>query len=119
MRLLPVHKDTYNKFKLSGYVNNHWLEFAVNHVSPLWSPTRTKARVAAKRVESADVITLTLIPNRNWQGFVPGQFVPLRVNIAGIKHERCYSLTGAPDSSVIQVTVKKVPGGRVSRLHSR
>lgn len=118
MNLFTNPSSKYSAFKLGTYVNEHWLEFAVGHVNPLWSPRRIKARLAAKRHETADMATFTFIPNRNWLGFVPGQFVPLRLTIGGIVHERYYSVTSAPQSDLVQLTVKRLPNGRISRyLH--
>src|SRR5205807_3771296 len=36
-------------------------------------------------------VTLTLRPNRRWNGHEAGQFVQVGVLINGVKHTRCYS----------------------------
>ena len=75
-------------------IDRHWIDFVLDHVNPLWSVVTAKARLLEVRGESPDTSTFVLRPNSRWQGFRPGQFVPLRVRIGGVVHERCYSLTG-------------------------
>ncbi len=95
-----------------------WLDFAVNHVDPLWSLQRIKARVSAINTETADIKRFELVPNQNWTGHQPGQYLSVRVNIDGVLHERCYSLTSRPQSDRIEIAVKRQPHGKVSNwLH--
>lgn len=99
-------------------VDEEWLDFAVGHVNPLFSVSRTKASVVSIRAETADAATFEFQPNGNWGGFVPGQFVPVRVVIDGRMHERCYSLTSVPGADTLSITVKRQPNGLVSNwLH--
>jgi ferredoxin-NADP reductase len=95
-------------------IDRHWVDFALAHVSPLWSVVATKARLLEVRRESPDTSTFVLQPNSRWRGFRPGQFVPLRVRIEGVVHERCYSLTGPPPGTTLALTIKRRPGGLVS-----
>jgi ferredoxin-NADP reductase len=95
-------------------VDKNWLDFAIGHVDPLFSVERIKARVVGFHQETTDTMSVELQPNRNWAGFVPGQFVPVHVNIKGVYHERCYSLTGEPGADTVRITVKRQPGGLVS-----
>ncbi|MCG8393576.1 MAG: FAD-binding oxidoreductase, partial [Pseudomonadales bacterium] len=69
----------------------HGVDRYLEVLNPLWSTTEVKARVEAVTYLTADSVTLTLRPNSNWQGFVPGQFVQLTVSIDGKRHTRCYS----------------------------
>jgi stearoyl-CoA 9-desaturase NADPH oxidoreductase len=96
-------------------VDPHWIDFALQHVEPTFSLTRCFARVVATRRETADMTTLVLRPNRRFGGFVPGQYVPLRVVIGGVAHERCYSVTSEPHEPTLAITVKRQPSGTVSR----
>ena len=97
-------------------VDAHWLDFAVQHLDPTFSFTRTLARVVAIRRETADITTLVLAPNGRFRGFVAGQYVPLRVVIGGVVHERCYSPTSEPhERGILAITVKRQPLGTVSR----
>lgn len=104
--------------RLLKMVDANWVDFAVGHLNPLFSLNRVKARVVAIRKETADAISVELQPNQNFTGFVPGQFLPVRVVIKGVIHERCYSLTGVPGAETLRITVKRQPHGLVSNwLH--
>jgi ferredoxin-NADP reductase len=52
-------------------------------------------------------------------GFLPGQFITLRVAIDGSSLSRCYTLASSPTRPfTLAITVKRVPGGAVSNwLH--
>lgn len=100
---------------LTRLVSDSWLDFAVSHVDPLFSVSRTKARVVSIRKETVDAVSVELLPNANWTGFVPGQFLPVKLSIKGVLHERCYSLTGEPTAETVRITVKKQANGLVSR----
>lgn len=101
-------------------VEPDWLDFAMGHVNPLWSVNRTRARVVAVRAETADIKSFVLRPNRHWQGFKAGQFVPLRVTIDGVVHERCYSPTSRPQARTVSLGVKRQPNGKVTNwLHDQ
>ena len=101
-------------------IDRHWVDFVLAHVNPLWSVVATKARLLEVRRESPDTSTFVLQPNSRWQGFRPGQFVPLRVRIDGVVHERCYTLTGPPSATTLELTIRRRPGGIVSSfLHDR
>jgi ferredoxin-NADP reductase len=104
----------------SQLIDCHWVDFVLAHVNPLWSVVATKARLLEVRRESPDASTFVLQPNSRWRGFRPGQFVPLRVRIEGVVHQRCYSLTGAASTTTLELTIKRRPGGVVSSfLHDR
>ena len=96
-------------------VDTDWIDFAVRHVAPTFSLTRTFASVVATRRETPDMTTLLLRPNRRFRGFVAGQYVPVRVVIGGVVHERCYSLTSEPHEPTLAITVKSQPSGTASR----
>ena len=51
--------------------------------------------------------------------FLPGQFITVAVDIDGESLRRCYSLASSPEQSgMVEITVKRHPGGRVSNwLH--
>jgi ferredoxin-NADP reductase len=88
-------------------------------IHPTWSLGRIKARVLAVQVETSDTTTFVLRPNRHWPGFQPGQHVGVEVEIAGVRHQRRYSLSAAPGRDrVIAITVKRQASGKVSNwLH--
>ncbi|MEW6268087.1 MAG: ferredoxin reductase [Thermodesulfobacteriota bacterium] len=92
---------------------SHYLEL----VNPLWSAHAVRARVLEATRETADARTLTLRPGRGWRRHRAGQLVSVGVTIDGARHVRTYSISSAPERTDgrITITVKAVPGGRVSR----
>lgn len=69
--------------------------------------------VAAVRHETADglVIGFKRTPD---MAFTPGQYLTLRADIEGEPQQRCYSICSAFDDALIEVAIKRVPGGRFS-----
>jgi ferredoxin-NADP reductase len=85
-------------------------------LDPLRSPTDLRARILQVRTETRDAVTLVLRPGRGWRGHVPGQYVRLGVDVAGVRQWRAYSVTSRPDrpDGLITVTVKAIADGVVS-----
>ncbi len=74
----------------------------------------TRARVVAVVKETADVRTFLLRPGAGWRRHQAGQWVSLEVEVDGVRLRRCYSLSSGPSDLFVSITVKRVPGGRVS-----
>ncbi|GAA1369518.1 ferredoxin reductase [Streptomyces beijiangensis] len=85
-------------------------------IDPLLDARRPAARVTAVCAETPDTTTLTLRPGRGWSGHRAGQYLPVGVEVDGVRHWRTYSLTSVPDrpDRLLTITAKAVPGGRVS-----
>lgn len=93
--------------------------------SHTWRPWEVVERIT----ETPDVVTFRLRPVDDGpvRGFLPGQYVSVRTELPdGARQIRQYSLSGAPDASIRQISVKRVPGdatipeGEVSNhLHAR
>lgn len=102
---------------LDALVSPHSIERYVELVAPTFAVTEVRGRITAVQHETADSVTLTVAPNRNWSGFDAGQHVLLSVEIDGVRHTRCYSMRssahGADDR--FQLTIKAHPHGTVSR----
>jgi len=92
---------------------SHYLEL----VNPLWTTHRLHARVVEVWDETANARTLTLRPGHNWRRHRAGQHVRLGVPIGGLQHMRTYSISSPPERNdeCITITVKAMPGGRVSQ----
>ena len=90
------------------------IEFWLSEIRPAWSIDELRARVVAVIDETHDVKTFVLVPNGAWPGHRAGQYVPVDVEIEGTRVRRCYSISSAPGSSRIAITVKRVGDGRVS-----
>jgi ferredoxin-NADP reductase len=92
-----------------------WLERVLSAVDPVLSLNTVRARVVEVRDETADVKSYVLAPNAHFGSFRPGAYVSVRVVIDGQVHTRSYSLSAPPSADgLITITVKRVPGGRVS-----
>jgi ferredoxin-NADP reductase len=91
------------------------LEAVLAKLDPTLSLHRIRARVVAIRDETADVKTFHLQPNARFASYRPGAYVNLRVVVDGQTTQRSYSLSSAPrPDGQIAITVKRVPGGKVS-----
>jgi ferredoxin-NADP reductase len=87
-------------------------------VNPLWVHGTQRAVVEEVRTETADAASITLRPARQWQGHQAGQFVQIAVAVNGVRHQRSYSISSAPERADgrISITVKAVDEGRVSNF---
>ncbi|MFT5358509.1 MAG: ferredoxin-NADP reductase [Polyangiales bacterium] len=93
-----------------------WLDQAL----PLHSFSRVQARVVEVIDETHDTKTFVLEPNAHWTRHRAGQFVTVQVEVEGVYLQRCYSISSRPRAGRVSITVKRVPGGRVScELHDR
>jgi stearoyl-CoA 9-desaturase NADPH oxidoreductase len=82
-----------------------------------WSSTERRARVVEVIDETPDARTLVLAPGRWWPGHRAGQYVPVELEIDGVRVRRCYSISSGsspPGARRIAITVRRVAGGRVS-----
>src|SRR5919107_720613 len=85
-------------------------------VNPLRAGADLRGRVVAVQRETADAATLVIRLGADWQRHVPGQWVRIGIDVDGVRMWRAYSLTSHLDrpDGCISVTVKAIPGGRVS-----
>jgi ferredoxin-NADP reductase len=82
----------------------------------LWSGGVTSLKVADIIEETADAKTFRLVGEKPLLfSYRPGQFVTLLLTIDGEYIERSYSISSSPSRPhILELTVKRVPGGRVS-----
>lgn len=77
-----------------------------------------RLRIAEVVAETDQARSLVFAPPEDLRDtfvYRPGQFLTLRVPVDGTPQQRCYSLSSAPEvDSTLRVTIKRVPGGRVS-----
>lgn len=91
------------------------VEFWIGQIDPLWSAREVRARVVSIVQETPDTKTFVLHPNLRWTGFRAGQYIPVHVEVNGVRHRRLYSVSSAPrDEGTITITVTRRPGGVVS-----
>lgn len=88
--------------------------FWLDQLHATWSPHEIRARVVEVIDETPDVRTFVLRPNRHWAGHRAGQYTTVEVEIDGVRHRRCYSISSAPSDPLVAITVKRVASGRVS-----
>ena len=116
----PMHRSRPTALARSAW--RRWFldrtaEFWLGELRATWSLTELRARVIAVRAETAETKTFTLMTPRSWPGHIAGQYVPVDVEIEGVRVRRCYSISSGgsePGRQAIEITVKSVPGGRVS-----
>lgn len=92
-------------------------DFWLGELRATWSLSERRARVVAVRCETADAKTFELATPRSWPGHRAGQYVPVEVEIDGVRVRRNYSISSGasdPGRQRIAITVKHVAGGRVS-----
>ncbi len=86
-------------------------------VRPLLVKREVRAEVTTMRQQTDKSVTLTLRPNKNWQGLRAGQFVNLSVEIEGVRETRPYSPAGSEHAAghALELTISTHPEGKVSR----
>lgn len=91
-------------------------------VDPLSRGVGVRARIEAVIPETPRAATVVLRPGAGWRPHRPGQWTSIGVDVDGVRHHRCYSITSLPADvgtierarSRLTVTVQAVPGGTVS-----
>jgi ferredoxin-NADP reductase len=85
-------------------------------IDPLRSGADLRGRIEAVIPETRDAATVVIRPGRGWQGHTPGQYIRIGIDVDGVRQWRAYSLTSdlARTDGCIAVTVKAIPGGKVS-----
>lgn len=82
---------------------------------PLRAGAALRGRIVDVHAETADAATIRIRPGADWAGHHPGQYVRIGVDVEGVRQWRAYSLTHGPRTDGhICITVKAVPGGKVS-----
>jgi ferredoxin-NADP reductase len=85
-------------------------------LAPLRSGADLRGRIEAVLPETRDAATVVIRPGRGWKGHRPGQYIRLGIDVDGVRLWRAYSLTSdlTRTDGCISVTVKAIPGGKVS-----
>ena len=106
---------------LEALATPHGIDRYLELVNPMLTVRDLRAEVTDVHRSTADTVTVTLRPTRQWQGFEAGQFVQIRVEIDGVMQTRCYSpaCSQLRNDGRIELTIKAHPEGLVSRyLHA-
>ena len=117
----PAPASTRRRFSplalVEALATPHGVDRYLELVNPMLTVRDLRAEVTDVRRATADSVTLTLRPTRQWKGFSAGQFVQVTVDIDGVRRTRCYSPAGSQHSADgrIELTVKAHPEGLVSQ----
>ncbi len=104
------------------FVETAWRRWFLDRHVDFWRnelgiPAGMRARVVQIIAETANTRTFVLRTDRRWPGHRAGQYIPIDVEIDGVRARRCYSISSGASirgARRISITVKRVPGGRVS-----
>lgn len=101
---------------VDSLVGPHGIDRYLELVRPHWTPSEPRAQIVrVSRPAAEHAVHLTLRPNGAFDGFEPGQFVNLSVEIDGVRRSRCYSPTSSAHSGgTVELTVKTHADGLVS-----
>lgn len=92
----------------------------LQYINPLWSLTRTQAKVLAVEWHNKDMFSLTLKPNRFFKGHKAGQHISLELDINGARKSRTFSISNAPQANgQIRLSIKINPNGWASKAASQ
>ena len=81
----------------------------------IWPTTPVQLRCNKKWFETTDTISLQLISQHQESfDFKPGQFISVGIEIEGKMEYRAYSISSMPNQDFLQLTIKRVEGGKVS-----
>lgn len=94
----------------------HGIDAYLQAINPSWSASEVLARIESIHMQTDDTVTVTLQPNANWNGFEPGQYIRIRVEVDGVQHTRCFSPANAatPGDTCLELTCKINPDSVVS-----
>ncbi|HVL00161.1 MAG TPA: ferredoxin reductase [Dongiaceae bacterium] len=113
-----IAKTWFNLSLFNSRRAGDYFDFLLQGIDPLWSVTECRAKVLQVRDETADTKTFVLRPNSQWQGFKAGQHLHITLEINGVRQTRTFTISSLPEEwtqqGFITLTVKKVPGGRVT-----
>src|SRR6476660_508678 len=110
---------------VAALTSPHGVDRYLELVNPMWAAHEVRARVVHVQRETFDVTTLTLAPTNTWQGFAAGQHVQVGVEIDGVRHTRCFSISSSELARKLRgdrtftITVRAHDDGVVSRHLAR
>ncbi|WP_105901650.1 hybrid-cluster NAD(P)-dependent oxidoreductase [Vibrio gangliei] len=84
-----------------------------------WPDNQPAAFICQRKwQETPNCVSVTLVAdNQNSDtvfDFIPGQFITLGIEVEGKTEYRAYSLSSMPNQNELQLTIKRVDGGKVS-----
>lgn len=106
--------------KTSDYLDyfnpKDWFNFLLEELNPVYSISKTRAKIISIHLESKETKTLVLRVNKKVFRFQPGQYIPVTVEINGKRVTRYYSISSMPSEKNLRITVKRQKQGLVSNF---
>src|SRR2546423_4986026 len=65
-------------------------------INPLWSTRELRGRIERIDHVTENAATIVIKPGYRWEGHRAGQYVRIGVDIRGVRHWRCSSVTSGP-----------------------
>ena len=96
-------------------VGPHGIDRYLELIDPSLTVHDARAEIIAVRRQTGRSVTLTLKPNRAFEGFSAGQFVKLGVEIGAVRRTRTYSPAGPDQDGHLEITVTLRDNGLVSQ----
>ncbi|GAA5012622.1 ferredoxin reductase [Acinetobacter puyangensis] len=110
-----MNATTYQSHYQPQWVKADFIDFILEKVNPLWSINKVKAEVVEYKQLSEDMYQVHLQPNSKfnkiWQA---GQSVLVTIQIAGVFHQRSYSIVEITDQGQVVLGIKRQ--GQVSKF---
>ncbi len=101
---------------IDSFATPHGVDRYIEQIVPTWSSTEVRGRIIAVDRSAVGSTILTIEPNGNWTGFRAGQYTQMSVEIDGVRHTRCYSMSSAAtETRSFQLGIKAHPEGLVSQ----
>ena len=97
-----------------GWMREAEVDAVLAWLHPAWRLNRVMARVVAREWASDDLLALRLQCNGNAGDWRSGQHVQLYLEVDGVRHGRSYSLTCVGDDGIVELGIRRQPGGRLS-----
>jgi ferredoxin-NADP reductase len=117
---VPKRRRFFPLGTLEALATPHGIDRYLELLHPMLTVHELRAVVTDVERSTADTVTLTLRPTRQWRGFQAGQFVQLTIDIDGVRRTRCYSPACSQyrADGRIELTVKAHREGLVSQYLS-
>ncbi len=94
----------------------HGVNRYLEQVDPTLARDRRLTTILQVRPETHDTATIAMRAPRGWDGHVAGQHVEIGIEINGVRHVRCFTLSSsAHRDDELTITVKANPAGTVSQ----
>jgi ferredoxin-NADP reductase len=107
----------FNKMLFNTSAQNYF-EPIVEKYFPKHSLVNNKATIVNIHHEKNGMITITVQPNKKWNGFIPGQFVEIGVQINAVNYFRNFSISSSlnkyKNENLISFTIQKQFNGKVT-----